>query len=246
MTSVGCREAILAEARKANPAIKPGPLSELPRSNGLPVAVATYSAAGKTSTTYSVRGFIAKGDLCADMEVYSSAPIAPEDPVVKALFGRYQLDPDYPPGFVDLFTYGQILFQKRSFAAAATWLEKAIDMVPNDGAPFPSAKVARHIVRDQAGMAHGIAGNLASSRRIFEAGIREDADYPMYYYNLACADAGDKNLKSAMENLQKAFDRRANVNPGESMPPVTQDDSFTPYRNNKEFWAFLQKLEALR
>jgi hypothetical protein len=66
----------------------------------------------------------------------------------------------------------------------------------------------------------------------------------MYHYNLACADAEEKNLVGARNNLRKAFDREANVIPGESMPDPTTDDSFLPYRDNKEFWAFLQGLHA--
>jgi tetratricopeptide (TPR) repeat protein len=98
-------------------------------------------------------------------------------------------------------------------------------------------------MRDQAGMSYGISGQVAQARRIFEQGIAEDPDYPMYYYNLACADAGEKKLAEAKAHLQKAFDRKANVLPGEAMPDPTQDDSFLPYRSDKEFWAFIEQLQ---
>jgi len=29
---------------------------------------------------------------------------------------------------------------------------------------------------------------------------------------------------------------------GETMPDPTKDDSFLPYRDNKEFWAFVESL----
>ena len=91
-------------------------------------------------------------------------------------------------------------------------------------------------MRDQAGMSYGISGDLAKSRSIFEKGIADDPDYPLNYYNLACAEAGEKNLPDAKLHLQQAFDRKAHVNPGEAMPVPTEDDSFLPYKDNPEFY----------
>ena len=42
--------------------------------------------------------------------------------------------------------------------------------------------------------------------------------------------------------MQQAFDRKANVNPGERMPVPTEDDSFLPYKSNKAFWRFVESL----
>ena len=119
-------------------------------------------------------------------------------------------------------------------------------MVPSDGAPFNSAILARRVMRDQAGMSYGISGNLTKSRSIFEKGLADDPSYPLNYYNLACADAGEKKLSDARRHLQQAFDRKANVNPGESMPVPTEDESFLPYKDNREFWTFVQGLQAAR
>ncbi len=99
-------------------------------------------------------------------------------------------------------------------------------------------------MRDQAGMSYGISGDLAKSRSMFEKGIVDDPSYPLNYYNLACADVGEKKLSDARLHLQQAFDRKANLNPGETMPVPTEDDSFLPYKDNREFWTFLQGLKA--
>jgi tetratricopeptide (TPR) repeat protein len=154
------------------------------------------------------------------------------------------MDPNYTPQFSDVSLYAQVLFLAHEYRAAAPIFEKALAMVPVDGAPFRSATFARRVMRDQAGMSYGIAGDFKKARSIFEKGTTEDPDYPMYYYNLACADAGESKLSEARLHLQQAFDRKANLNPGETMPVATQDDSFLPYKGNEEFWAFLERLQS--
>jgi tetratricopeptide (TPR) repeat protein len=244
MTGAKCRDFIIAREKKADATLKITRTLEIPRPGGLPVALVEHTTKNRDSSTiYRVRGFVAAADLCGDLEFYSSSPISDEDANLKDAFLSYRLDSDYTPQFSDVTLYAQILFGKRDYGAAAPMFEKALTMVPSDGAPFRSAVVARRVIRDQAGMSYGISGDLAKARSIFEAGTAKDPEYPMYYYNLACADAGEDKLADAKVHLQKAFDRKANVNPGEAMPVPTEDDSFLSYKGNKEFWAFLERLE---
>ncbi len=91
-------------------------------------------------------------------------------------------------------------------------------------------------------MAYRMAGNIPKARALFEAAIAKDPEYPLYYYNLACADAEGKNLADARTHLRQAFARKANVIRGETMPDPSKDDSFLPYRDNKEFWTFVESL----
>ena len=187
---------------------------------------------------------MATDDICGDLEFYSSKAISVEDADLKKVFLSFRLDPNYAPQFSDVAMYAQVPYVHQDYRAAAPIFEKALTMVPSDGAPFKSATIARRIMRDQAGMSYGISGDLAKSRSIFEQGVAEDPSYPLYYYNLACADAGEKKLSEARVHLQQAFDRKANVNPGESMPIPAEDDLFRPYKGNREFWTFLQGLSA--
>ena len=93
-------------------------------------------------------------------------------------------------------------------------------------------------------MAYGMSGDLQKARSIFEKAIAEDPEYPLYCYNLACADAEEKDLAGAQKHLREAFDRKANIIAGEEMPDPTTDDSFLPYRDNRAFWSFLAGLQA--
>jgi len=245
MTSAKCRDAAVAQEKKTNATLKIARTFEIPRPGGLPVAMVAHTTANRDgSTMYRVRGFVATGDMCGDLEFYSSKAISDEDADLKKVFLSYRLDANYTPQFSDVVLYAQVLFLHHDYRAAAPIFEKGLTMVPSGGAPFTSATVARRIMRDQAGMSYGISGDLAKSRSIFEKGIADDPDYPLNYYNLACADASEKRLSDARLHLKQAFDRKANMNPGDSMPIPTQDDSFLPYKNNREFWTFLQGLKA--
>jgi tetratricopeptide (TPR) repeat protein len=245
LTSSKCRDAALTEQKKSNATLKIVRTLEIPRPGGLPVALAVLTTGNRDgSTTFRVRGFVATDDICGDLEFYSSKAISDEAADLKKAFLSCQLDANYTPQFSDVALYAQILFLHHDYRAAAPIFEKGLRMVPPAGAPFTSATVARRVMRDQAGMSYGISGDLAKSRSIFEKGIAEDPDYPLYYYNLACADAGEKKLSDARLHLQQAFDRKDNVNQGESMPIPTEDDSFLPYRDNRGFWMFLQGLQA--
>jgi len=245
MTSTKCRDTALTQDKKMNATLKIVRTSEIPRPGGLPVALVSYTTGNRDgSTTYRVRGYVATDDICGDLEFYGSKPINDDDADFKKTFLSYQMDANYTPQFSDVALYAQVLFQHNDHRAAAPIFEKGLTMVPPDGAPFKSAKIARRVMRDQAGLSYGISGDFAKARSIFEKGVVEDPDYPMYYYNLACADAGEKKLSDARRHLQQAFDRKANVNPGEAMPVPTQDDSFLPYKADKDFWAFLQSVQS--
>jgi hypothetical protein len=247
LTSAKCRDGALDLEKKGNPSLTILHTSEISRSPGLPLSLATYTTKARDgSVGYLVRGFVATSDICGDLEFYSKKPISADDADLIKIFSSYQLDPTYSPKFADVAFYAQVLYQTKMYQAAGPAFEKALALLPEDGSPFPSARVARRVVTDQAGMAYGVSGDLSKARAVFEAGIASDPEYPMYYYNLACTDAGEKNLTGARLHLQQAFARKAAVNSGETMPDPTRDDSFLPYKENREFWSFLESLQSAK
>jgi tetratricopeptide (TPR) repeat protein len=238
LTGSKCRDGAM-ESLKSNPTFKVLATSGIAASNGLPVEVVTYVArGGDGSPLYSMRGFVAMDDICGDLEFYSETPIDPKDPGLAKVFQSYQFNPSYTPQFNDVFLYAQILYQSGMYKAAAPIFEQALAKLKDD----KSQQTMRRVATDQAGMAYGISGDTSKARSLFESAIRSDPDYPMYYYNLACADAQEQKLADARTHLQEAFARKANMIPGETLPDPSKDDSFLPYRNEKDFWAFIQSL----
>jgi hypothetical protein len=245
LTSASCRDGVMSPEKKSDAHLKILATLDSTRPGGPPVSLVSYTTRGDNSkAAYMVRGFTGSGDICGDLEFYSDTPISADDAALKQAFASYRLDENYSPQFNDAFVYAQTLYQARMYKAAAPIFEIALAKLREnpDTATIRDAKTTKRVVTDQEGIAYGMAGDIQNARRLFEKAIAEDPDYPMYYYNLACADAEDKNLAGAREHLQQAFARKANVISGETMPDPTRDDSFLPYRDNKAFWTFLKSL----
>ncbi len=130
-------------------------------------------------------------DICGDLEVYSDTPINPEAPDIKNIFQSYHFDPGYVPQFNDVFLYAQILYRNGMYKAAAPIFELSLTKLNDD----KSQETMRRVATDQAGMSYGISGDISKARSLFESAIARDPDYPMYYYNLACADAEEKSSR---------------------------------------------------
>ena len=92
-----------------------------------------------------------------------------------------------------------------------------------------------YVLVDNLGMAYGITGNLDKARETFAYGIQEDPDYPLFYYNMACYYGEKGDATNAAAYLQKAYQRRANMIGGETMPDPRSDDSFKKLLKDKEF-----------
>ncbi|OAI57656.1 hypothetical protein AYO50_01075 [Acidobacteria bacterium SCGC AG-212-P17] len=244
LTSAKCLDGVVGPEKKSTPSLKIVGNEEISQPGNLSVSLVSYTAKGEGGKTlYTVRGFVANGDVCGDLEIYSYTPLSLQDSNLRKIFSSFQLNEKYAPQFKDLFLYAQILYQHHMYAPAAPVYEKALAKLNEDSG---STQTMKRVITDQAGMSYGMSGNIAKARAIFEKAVAADPDYPLYYYNLACADAEEKNLAGAKKHLQEAFDRKANAITGVGMPDPTQDDSFLPYRNNKEFWTFVQGLRGQR
>jgi tetratricopeptide (TPR) repeat protein len=236
MTSAKCRDGVLGPAK-----IKPVATIQMARSDGPPVELVSYVGEGKDGKLiYSIRGFLAMGDICGDLEIYGNDVNVISDPNLKKIWDSYRFDPNYSPQFSDVTLYAEILYRNHKYEAAAPIFEQALTKLKGD--MNKDELMWQRVTTDQAGMAYGLAGNIPKARAIFEAAVAKDPEYPMYYYNLACADAEEKKLADARNHLQQAFAHKANVIRGETMPDPAKDDSFLPYRDNKEFWTFVESL----
>lgn len=210
--------------------------------NGQPIALGSFfvgSIAGGDVKQQNLFAVAASPTLCAEIHI-SKTPFQPtDDSALTAQAETFTFEPDYSPSAQDYFSLGSIFYKvTKSYESAAIYYQSALDTLPS-GTPLK----IRRVITDQLAMSYGISGQIKQSRAVNEAAIKTDPDYPLYYYNLACADAEQGKSADAKLHLQQAFDRKANALPGEQLPDPTQDDSILKLKKNKDFWAFVQTLK---
>jgi tetratricopeptide (TPR) repeat protein len=202
---------------------------------------AAASAAGlskrEAGTQNSLFAFAGDEHTCAELHASTIGELPERLKAMAEVVSDFHPVLGYKPSAIDYFRIAQILF-KNAPVLAAPYYKSSLDTMPADAGYL----TARRITTDQLVMALGMSGDLRGSRAIAEKAIASDPDYPINYYNLACADAEKGDAISARTHLQQAFDRRNNVIKGESMPDPAQDDSILKLKKNKEFWAFVTSL----
>lgn len=259
LTAEACREEILPGILK-NPDLhidkKTLVRGQMISSAGKPLATASYMlvdvvpaeariATGIEIMQYNTFAFTADKDLCVEAHVSAMLSKHGKDAVIPPplddLLKELTADARYHGTAQDYARFASVFYSlSQDWATAALYYQDALSLLP-DSAP-KSATTSYRYLTDQTALAYGLSGNVARSRAVNEAAITKDPDYPMYYYNLACADAEEKNATAAREHLKQAFDRRANMLPGEKFPDPTKDDSIQKLRKDKAFWDFVQNL----
>lgn len=141
---------------------------------------------------------------------------------------------------MDYLREGSTYYIHHDFKRAIPPYQKALDLEREK--PTLDKTLWRVLV-DNLGMAYGISGDLKKAKETFAYGISKDADYPLFYYNMACTYAEMKNLDKAIEHLRLAFERKENLISGEKMPNPATDSSFERFMNNEKFLNALKELE---
>ena len=62
------------------------------------------------------------------------------------------------------------------------------------------------------------------AKETFDDAVKQEPDYPIYHYNLACTYAEMGQLDPAMQELQTAWKLRKNLGENERFPDPRQDE----------------------
>jgi tetratricopeptide (TPR) repeat protein len=236
------------DAAAAFPLIAPlaGTIDSVDKENsttakGRAVATASYlfrPAKGSNAQGKEVDGFLASSSTCAEIRVSKIPYISLDDPAFSAQLNSFAFEPSYTPTVQDYFGVGTIFYRLGSYAAAAIYFQRALDTLPA-AAPVN----ARRVLTDQLSIVLAMSGQFERNRALNEAAIKADADYPIYYYNLARADALQGDGANAKVHLKECFSREENLPAGEQMPDPINDESFAKLKSDPSFSAFVESLE---
>lgn len=144
------------------------------------------------------------------------------------------------PANLEAYAYlGHALFRQEKFKAAIVPYEKALDLEKRGDT---LSQKDHRILIDQLVMSYGIDHQLQKVHALLDQAIRQDPEYPLNYYNLACAYADEGDKPKTLANLQRAFDRKANILNGEQLPDPRADSSFQKYVGDADFIGLMKKL----
>lgn len=144
------------------------------------------------------------------------------------------------PADIDAQAYlGHALFKQEKYADAVVPYEKARELEAS-GSKLSSDQ--HRVLIDQLAMAYGISGDLNKTHALLESAIRDDPEYPLNYYNLACAYAEEGDKGKALTNLSLAFQHKEHALKGEQMPDPRTDSSFQKYVRDEDFTKLMAKL----
>ena len=180
----------------------------------------------------NVFGYVVAGDMGFDFHISKIGYAAADDAFLKSLLDGIKVIEDYKPDSRTQFGYGSIFYLQQKWARAIPHYESAVELEKQKPELSP---VEWTVLVDNLGMAYGISGDLSKAKATFEYGVREKPTYPMFHYNLGCAQAELGDLDGALEELKSAFQNKDHSNPGEGIPDPTKDDSFKRYLNNPKF-----------
>ena len=248
-TSDGCREAVIGpvlENLKGKAEIEDVRRSARKVANGKTLSVAEYTIAKAGEVPLgqlNVFGFYGDAQTCFEIHVSKPRFAAADRPAFDEAVNAFDFEPGYRPTAAEYGLVGTLFFNYiHDFKAAAVYYQRALDTLPKAEVTAPTASVLGRVTVTQLAMSYGMAGDLARSRAVNEAAIGRDPEFPMPYYNLACADAEAGDAAAAKVHLQQAFERRQHMLPGVAMPDPTQDDSILKLKSDPQFWAFVQSL----
>jgi tetratricopeptide (TPR) repeat protein len=242
-SSEGCRKDVMDAIEKGEAKLISGSTTgDMPDGNGSKFATASHFThlAGKVSN-HDVFAFAGSAKTCAEVHASVLSGKPDEDKNLNDALALFHPDLSYQPAWQDYVIQGT-LFYKQSPMMGAPFYDAAVKHMPA-GTADPEIINARRIATDQIVIALGMSGQVQQARAYAEHAIKLDPDYPLNYYNLACADAEEGKAADAKAHLRQAFDHKANVIQGESMPDPAKDDSILKLRNNKDFWTFVQTLK---
>jgi tetratricopeptide (TPR) repeat protein len=186
-------------------------------------------------------GFYGDRSTCAEVHISKAVYISSDAAQLEDALKHFTFDAGYEPVSRDYSTIGTIYFAAaQNYASAAVYYQRALDTLSAGAANLN----ARRFLTDQLSMSYGTSGDMTRSRKINEEAIVQDPAYPIYYYDLACADAEEGKADAARTHLQQAFDRRQNVLPGEAFPDPATDDLFARLKDDKGFWDFVTQMSA--
>jgi len=195
---------------------------------------------GKKINQKHINAYLAEGGYWIDVHLSKmNHQEGPNDPLQRVL-QTTRINRPYTPDAYDYFAYGTMYYRQKDYKKAIPQYEKAINLEKQKRTLDRKEWI---ILVDQLGMSYGTRGDLNRSKQLFEWAITKEPDYPLFYYNLACAHSEMNKCRDALRNLSVAYKVTHNLQPGQYMPDTMKDSSFKKCLEDRQFRAEVEKMK---
>jgi len=135
---------------------------------------------------------------------------------------------------------GRVAFVARDFQGAITPYKRAFEIEQRD----PKLdKILWHELVNNLALSYGQTGDLKNARLVIAYGISKDYRYPMFYYILACIHGQEGDESNSVYYLSKAYEHKANLSKGETLPDPLTDSSFSSFSSSDTFKQAVAKMK---
>jgi tetratricopeptide (TPR) repeat protein len=234
--SVECRTFYWSQAEKS-PLPKEN-LTQYEKNNIAFVEFDTKEFQGNKVDFHSMNAYLSTEGYWIDIHI-SKIGYKPEDKVLfDQIVNTIKIEKPKKRNVSELFIFGSQYYYQNNYKSAIMLYESILE---TEQEQITIDKTIWRIVVDNLGMAYGISGDLQNSKRIFDYGIKNDPEYPNFYYSLACTYAEMSDLDNTLTYLELAFQKKENVISGEELPNPKEDPSFQKYIKDEKFKKLLKK-----
>ncbi|MGZ5178746.1 MAG: tetratricopeptide repeat protein [Burkholderiales bacterium] len=147
----------------------------------------------------------------------------------KLLRDAIKEDPDYIDAHSML---ANLLSSTNRYSQAAQEYGRALEL---DAKQNKLSDEDKRRLADGQAVAYAESGDLQRAKTLYLDALKNDPDYAMYNYNLACVYAELHDLESALRYLKKAWEKRGNMPSDTPFPDPRKDSSFKEYVNDARF-----------
>lgn len=193
---------------------------------------------GEEVNYHSINAYLAHQGYWIDIHISKTGYSPTDQEIFSEIINSIRIDSPKRRNLSELFMFSSQAYYSRNYTSAIHHYEAILE---TEKEVITIDKNIWYVVVDNLGMAYGISGDLNNCKRVFQYGIQLDPEYPMFYYNLACAYAEAGDIDTAILKLEMAFDKKNNVIKGESISNPRFDSSFKKYSTNTKFMEFLKK-----
>jgi tetratricopeptide (TPR) repeat protein len=233
-----CRDAYLEDLRR-NSKLSPQDLRSEEFPNMHVVEFALPSAVPNSPPQRNFVGLLARGDVCVHVEVVKLQYQDGDRPACENLLRSVRFVEDAPPTSFDLMSEASYHYRLGNYGKSIGPYERALAL---ERERRRLDKTLWYVLVDNLGIAYGVTGRVKKAKEHFEWALTQDPDYPLFYYNLACAHGDMNDRENALRYLRLAFERKQNTLLGNRMPDPRFDDSFRRFTKDEGFRRELDEL----